>query len=105
MESGYVVAVDLGGTLTKLGRADAAGGVQEVTREPTQFVDGAASVPWLAAVVASAGAMPDCRGYSVVVPGIIASQTGVVRAAPNVGWTGVALREQLDRLTGRPGVV
>jgi glucokinase len=105
MESGYVVAVDLGGTLTKLGRADASGGMHDVTRVPTQFVDGVASVPWLAGVVASAGEGPHCRGYSVVVPGIIASESGIVRAAPNVGWTDLPLRDQLDRLSGRPGVV
>jgi glucokinase len=101
----YVVAVDLGGTLTKLGRADAAGDLHEVTRMPTRFVDGAASVPWLAGVVASAAAAPDCRGYSVVVPGIIDSDTGIVRAAPNVGWINLPLRAKLDRFSGLRGVV
>ena len=102
---GYVVAVDLGGTLTKVGRVDAAGDLHEVTRLPTEFLDGAASIPWLAGVVTSVSVAPECLAYSVVVPGIIASATGVVRAAPNVGWTDVGLRDQLDRLTGRPGVV
>ncbi|GAA1835015.1 ROK family protein [Microlunatus capsulatus] len=104
----YVVAVDLGGTLTKVAYAGADGTVSGVVRLPTRMVDGQASVSWLASVVDDAvearpGAV--CVGYGVVVPGIIDVPRGVVRAAPNVGWYDVPLRHRLSDLTGRTGTV
>ncbi len=104
----YVVAVDLGGTLTKVAHAHADGTVSSVVRLPTRLVDGQASVPWLASVVEDAAAARSgevCRGFGVVVPGIIDVPRGVVRAAPNVGWYDVPLRRRLGDLTGRPGTV
>ena len=104
----YVVAVDLGGTLTKVAYATADGRVSDVVRLSTRMVDGQASVSWLASVVEDAvAARPGavCRGYGVVVPGIIDVPNGVVRAAPNVGWYDLALRDRLDDLTGRSGTV
>ncbi|SDR85777.1 glucokinase [Friedmanniella luteola] len=106
--SDYVVAVDLGGTLTKVAHADADGTVSGVVRLPTQLVDGQASVSWLASVLDDAvAARPagTCAGFGVVVPGIIDVPRGVVRAAPNVGWYDVPLRLQLSQLTGRTGTV
>lgn len=104
----YVVAVDLGGTLTKVASARADGTVSGVVRLPTLMVDGQASVSWLASVVEDAvAARPGevCRGYGVVVPGIIDVPRGVVRAAPNVGWSDMPLRDRLTELTGRTGTV
>ena len=106
--SGYVVAVDLGGTLTKLAYAAADGTVSATVRLPTRMADGQASVSWLASVIDDAvAARPGdpCLGFGVAVPGIIDVPRGVVRAAPNVGWFDVALRQQLSALTGRPGTV
>lgn len=104
----YVVAVDLGGTLTKVAHAAADGTVSGVVRLPTRMVDGQASVGWLASVLDDAvAARPGgvCVGYGVVVPGIIDVPRGVVRAAPNVGWYDLPLRHRLSELTGRAGIV
>ncbi|MFL6063644.1 MAG: ROK family protein [Friedmanniella sp.] len=104
----YVVAVDLGGTLTKVAYAHRDGTITPAIRLPTVLVDGQVSVPWLAAVLddaAAAGGPEKCVGFGVVVPGIIDVPRGVVRAAPNVGWYDVPLRHRLSELTGRPGTV
>jgi glucokinase len=104
----YVVAVDLGGTLTKVAYASAVGTTSDAVRLPTRRVDGQVSVSWLASVIEDAvAARPGdtCLGYGVVVPGIIDVPRGVVRAAPNVGWYDLALRHRLSTLTGRAGVV
>lgn len=106
--SDYVVAVDLGGTLTKVAYASADGTTSDAVRLPTRRVDGQVSVSWLASVIEDAvAARPGdtCLGYGVVVPGIIDVPRGVVRAAPNVGWYDLALRHRLSALTGRAGVV
>ena len=106
--SDYVVAVDLGGTLTKVAYAVADGTVSTAVRLPTRMVDGQASVSWLASVIDDAVvARPEgtCLGFGVAVPGIIDVPRGVVRAAPNVGWFDVPLRARLSALTGRPGIV
>ncbi|MFL6027393.1 MAG: ROK family protein [Friedmanniella sp.] len=104
----YVVAVDLGGTLTKVAYARRDGTITPAIRLPTVLVDGQVSVPWLAAVLedaAASGGPEKCVGFGVVVPGIIDVPRGVVRAAPNVGWYDVPLRHRLSELTGRPGTV
>ncbi len=104
----YVVAVDLGGTLTKVAYAEHDGSVSATVRLPTEVVAGQASVPWLASVIDDAvTARPDdtCLGYGVVVPGVIDVPRGVVRAAPNVGWYDLPLRQRLSDLTGYPGTV
>jgi glucokinase len=104
----FVVAVDLGGTLTKVACAFRDGSATTPVRLPTSVVGGQASVPWLASVIEDAvAARPDeqCLGFGVVVPGIIDVPRGVVRAAPNVGWSDMPLRHRLGELTGLPGVV
>lgn len=102
------MAVDLGGTLTKVAYAHRDGTITPAIRLPTVLVDGQVSVPWLAAVLedaAASGGPEKCVGFGVVVPGIIDVPRGVVRAAPNVGWYDVPLRHRLSELTGRPGTV
>jgi glucokinase len=104
----FVVAVDLGGTLTKVAHAHRDGTATTPVRLPTAVVGGQASVPWLASVIDDAVAGrpgEQCVGFGVVVPGIIDVPRGVVRAAPNVGWSDVPLRHRLAELTGLPGVV
>lgn len=102
-----VVAVDLGGTLTKIAYAYADGTVDGVERRATHLTDGGTGLVYsLAAQIAefSAGA-ENCLGYGVVVPGIIDAANGIVKAAPNVDWFDVDLRERLTDLTGLPGAV
>lgn len=106
--SDYVVAVDLGGTLTKVAYADRNGATGPATRLLTETAEGQVSVSWLAGVLTTA--VRDrpgrrCLGYGVVVPGIIDVPAGVVRAAPNVGWHDVPLRDRLTTATGLPGTV
>ncbi len=105
----YVVAADLGGTLTKIGYGHADGSLTGVQRRSTFLDDGGdALLSWLAEQlidVVDARPADPCVGYGVVVPGIIEMGTGRVRAAPNVGWYDVPLRQRLTDLTGLPGVV
>lgn len=106
--SDYVVAVDLGGTLTKVARVGRDGTSEPPVRLPTSSVAGEVSVPWLADVLTRTVAeRPDarCVGYGVVVPGIIDVARGVVRAASNVGWYGLPLRDRLGERTGLRGTV
>ena len=96
-----MVAVDVGGTLTKIAYADATGALSGLTRLPTPVRNGGeAVVDWLAGVIAdfAAAAAGRCRGFAVAAPGIVDVEAGMVRDAPNVDWVEVALR---DRLVGR----
>jgi len=104
----YVVAVDLGGTFTKVAYAHRDGTVSSPVRLPTAVVAGAAPVTWLASVLDDAVTRrpgEQCVGYGVAVPGIIDVPAGVVRDAPNVGWHELPLRHRLTELTGLAGTV
>jgi len=103
-----VVAVDLGGTWTKIGYVAADGSASEVRRldnDRSGGPDGLAD--WLGdQIAAAAEAAPGpCRGYGIVVPGIIDSGSGTVRAAPNVGWTDMPILDRLRQRTGLPGTI
>jgi predicted NBD/HSP70 family sugar kinase len=41
-------------------------------------------------------------GVAIAVPGLVEVDTGVVRAAPNLGWTDVAVVAEIRRLLGEP---
>jgi glucokinase len=105
----FVVAVDVGGSLTKIAYADRRGRLGNADRLRTHLEGGSDGlVRWLATQIterAAARPADTCVGYGVVVPGIIDSATGTVRAAPNVGWYDVPLRDRLSELTGLPGAV
>jgi glucokinase len=105
----YVLAVDLGGSLTKIAYAPARGPSSSTDRLRTDLSGGSDGlVTWLADQLSNyVAARPAevCVGYGVVVPGIIDSAAGRVVAAPNVGWYDVPLRERLTELTALPGVV
>lgn len=105
----FIVAVDVGGTLTKIAYADPTGSLTGLARLTTQLADGGAGlVPWLAATIRRwVDQRPDghCLGFGVVVPGIVDAASGTVRAAPNVDLVDVPLHHQLSQLTGLPGVV
>lgn len=105
----YVLAVDLGGSLTKVAYAGHEGGISSTVRLRTELSgDADALVRWLAdEITGQVRRRPDgrCLGYGVVVPGIVDTASGRVLAAPNVGWYDVALRDRLTELTGLPGAV
>jgi len=104
-----VLALDLGGSLTKIARADAAGRLHATHRVPTPAIgDADGLVRWLADQISTRlhdPAYGRCRGWGVVVPGIIRAHTGHVVAAPNLGWYDVPLQSRLSELTGVDGVV
>ena len=106
-EEEFIVAVDVGGTLTKIAYADPTGALTGSARLSTHLAEGGAGlVPWLAATIRRwVDQRPGdrCLGYGVVVPGIVDAANGTVRAAPNVDWVDVPLRDQLTELTGLPG--
>ena len=105
----FVVAVDLGGSLTKVAYADPQGRLSAPVRLPTHLGDGGDGlVSWLAGQIrttAASRSLYRCRGFGVVVPGIIDATGGRVVAATNLGWYDVPLRDRLTALTGLPGAV
>ena len=104
----YVVAVDLGGSLTKIGYATPDGALADLDRVPTRFSERSVAPEWLAELIAAKAATRDaagCVGYGVAVPGVIDTLAGVVRAAPNVGWRDLSLRSMLDERLRLPGAV
>lgn len=104
-----VVAVDLGGTLTKIAYVARDGSAADVRRVDTMIDDhGAVPPEWLAQQVVEAARVHEEQsvvGYGLVAPGIIDVTAGVVRVAPNVGWRDVGVREVLDATTGLPGAI
>ncbi|HEY5981106.1 MAG TPA: ROK family protein [Microlunatus sp.] len=104
-----VIAVDLGGTLTKIAYVARDGAATDVRRVVTEIDGhGAVAPAWLAALVREARtARSDLEvvGYGLVVPGIIDASAGVVRVAPNIGWRDVGVRRVLDTETGLPGAL
>ena len=107
-EPGVVLAVDVGGTLTKLAWARPEGRLvpEGVSRVPTPRHGESVSVPWLAEVIGQqAAARRDVGGFGVVAPGIVDAAAGLVRVAPNLGWREVPLRDRLEDLSGLSGAV
>ena len=106
MSAEVVVAVDLGGTLTKIAYVARDGSAQDVRRVETKIDDhGAVPPEWLADLVIEAAARPGTVGYGFVAPGIIDVAAGIVRVAPNVGWRDVPIRQVLDTKTRLPGAI
>lgn len=114
-ENTLVAAVDLGGTFTKIGLIDRAGGVRAQTRVATRLTantdqdGGAGTVDWLAdqiAGFAEAEAVAlgaQTVGFGVVVPGIIDAVGGTVHAAPNIGWFDIEVAGPVADRLGLPG--
>ncbi|GAB3742570.1 ROK family protein [Microlunatus parietis] len=103
-----VVAVDLGGTLTKIGYVGEDGTATAVRRLDTYRAGGADGLAdWLGDRIAEAAAAAPgpCHGFGIAVPGIIDAASGTVRAAPNVGWTEMPIRDRLHDRTGLSGAV
>jgi len=104
-----VVAVDLGGTLTKIAYVTRDGSATGVQRLDTKIDDhGAVPPAWLAQLIIEAARARDdltTMGYGFVAPGIIDVAAGIVRVAPNVGWRDVHIRHVLNTQTGLPGTI
>lgn len=99
-----VVAVDLGGTYTKIGLAARDGGLYAVEELVTPFGDdGVVPTRWLAELVAERAKAAGAEGFGVAVPGIVGD--GVVVAATNIGWYDVPLATIISARTGLPGEV
>ncbi len=87
--AGYVVAADVGGTLTKVALAYGDKTTSPAIRFPTQRENGRVSVSWLATTLRDAidpRLSERCMGVAVAVPGIVDVAAGTVLAAPNLGW-------------------
>lgn len=101
-----VLAVDVGGTLTKLTWARTDGIIGDVARVPSERSGEAVSVPWLADLIGRWVAdRPAARGFGLVAPGIVDASAGEVRTAPNLGWLDLPLRSRLELATGLTGAV
>ncbi|MCX7015157.1 MAG: ROK family protein [Candidatus Sumerlaeota bacterium] len=101
------LAVDLGGTNTKIGIVDADGQILASESIPTQSYEGPERVLRRIAETArqvceKTGANP--RGLGMGVPGLVDIHKGVVRFCPNLetNWRGVKAREILEPLVGCP---
>ena len=104
-----VCAVDLGGTNLRAANIDRDGRIHERVRNPTPQSDKPEEVvAWVAAAVRDCEAQALKRGVhvggvSVVVPGSVHVETGVVVNAPNLpSLQGYKLAPALERALGRP---
>jgi glucokinase len=112
-----VVAVDLGGTYTKLGLIDRAGTVHAETKVRTLLTavteqdGGRGTVDWLAEQIAAfakteaAAIGTSTVGFGLAVPGIIDAAEGRVVAAPNIGWFDIPVSGPLTDRLGLPGAI
>ena len=107
-DAGAVIAVDVGGTRCHAVLADLSGTVLADDTRPTQSAGGS-----FATLLTSVEAMRDAAArrdipvvaLAVGVPGTLNPDSGVVTAAPYVGWDGYPLAEQLDLATDLPFVI
>ncbi|MDQ6827404.1 MAG: ROK family protein [Gemmatimonadota bacterium] len=98
------LGIDIGGTKIKLGLIDEEGRVVESHRQETNAKSGAAAVIASIAAGAREAFGADLRGAKmagVAVAGQVDAD-GVVTGAPNLGWTGLPLRAELQRALGIP---
>ncbi|WP_330358329.1 ROK family protein [Streptomyces chartreusis] len=101
----HVVAVDLGGTTIKAARYDTHGTAEETLRLPTPSAQGQDAV--VAAVVQTATALirPGVRAVGLCAPGLINTETGVVRYAANLGLRDTPLAAAVAEAVSLPVVL
>lgn len=101
----HVVAVDLGGTTINAARYDAHGIAEETLRLPTPSAQGQDAV--VAAVVQTATALtrPGVRAVGLCAPGLINTETGVVRYAANLGLRDASLAAAVAEAVSLPVVL
>jgi glucokinase len=97
-----VIAIDVGGTLTKAARIDVGGVARELVSVPTPVAQGTDGILELVVDLAKSFEGRNVMGVSVVVPGIVDSSEGVARHSVNLGWREWPLRDLLqERLAHR----
>lgn len=100
-----VAAIDVGGTSIKSALVAEDLSVVHTLRTPTRRVDGAVDVGQIVELVdelrAKAGGAT-VVGAGVAAPGIIDERLGVARAAVNLGWRDLPLRQQVADAAGLP---
>lgn len=110
-DASLFIGFDLGGTKMHAAVVDAAGHALCSRREKTRAHEGPNAViarmaELCAALRQELGARAaDLRGICVGVPGGVDEATGVVDAAPNLGWSGVPLGPRLGQALGLPVVL
>jgi len=97
-----VVAVDVGGTSVKAALVSPDLTPLRALRRPSSRVGGAVALGPIADLIGELAGGADVAGVGVAVPGIVDDATGVVRAAVNLGWTDLPLRDELAAACGLP---
>lgn len=102
-----VLAVDVGVTHLTVARMGLGGQLlarRDVPRPrgPRGLADLVATIRRVARQLAAAQPDALCVGAGVAVPGMVRAADGLVRQAPNLGWTGVPMGEQLGHALGLP---
>ncbi len=106
------LGIDLGGTKILAAVVSPKGKILGQAKQPTPAGEGpAAVIPRIAETARKAAgkagvALADVGGIGIGAPGVVDSQAGVVRVAPNLAfWEAVPLGERLSNLLERPVVV
>lgn len=112
MRRPWVIGIDFGGTVIKIGLAGPAGRVvrqqalasREAARPP-QFVEMVGVVA--ERMLRQVGAAPaSLRGIGIGVPGLVDARRGIVRTLVNVpGWRDVPLARRIERRVRRPCLI
>lgn len=101
------IGIDIGGTNTRVGLIDAAGGVVDVRRGPTlPGAGGAELIQWIAAAINELAAVHPAAtptAVGVAVPGLLDEARASILRAVNLPFLeNVPLRDELAARTGRP---
>lgn len=100
-----VAAIDVGGTSIKSALVAEDLSVVHTLRTPTRRIDGAVDVNQIVELVEELRAKAGDAtvvGAGVAAPGIIDERLGVARAAVNLGWRDLPLRDQVADAAGIP---
>ena len=96
-----LIAIDIGGTKTRIGRADDADALAAVDIFHTFYTYREGLDALVDAVKRIAGGKP--RGAAVGAPGVISRHKRRIVNAPNLpDWNGAALADELERRWARP---
>jgi len=105
VSSSVTLGIDIGGTKIESALVDASGTVQTRHRHPTDADQGAGQVlDDLVTCVREclSGSTGEAVAVGAGVAGQVDAEAGVVRSAPNLGWTDVPLRAHLEEALGLP---